>query len=209
MRLRLGDLGWGTAATEKGISGANRGSACRLGASSAGWRQISLDLRIARSQGASVFRTASVFRIFSGRLRCFGWHVASRGAAWEVSAARSVAGGLRPEDRFARRGVGLPVGVGKQFSLPRRVRENDCLDRFVGALRRVVRSVAARLQARQTECGAALQMFVAGLAASFNCSHSSVTVKRPLRVRITHRLISSPEVTLVLGIAVRGTYRPG
>ena len=161
------------------------------------------DIRIARSQGASVFR------IFSGRLRCFGWHVASRGAAWEVSAARSVAGGLRPEDRFARRGVGLPVGVGKQFSLPRRVRENECLDRFVGALRRVVRSVAARLQARQTECGAALQMFVAGLAASFNCSHSSVTVKRPLRVRITHRLISSPEVTLVLGIAVRGTYRPG
>ena len=37
-----------------------------------------------------------------------------------------------------------------------------CLDRFVGALRRVVRPVAARLQARQTECGGALQMFAAG-----------------------------------------------
>jgi len=36
--------------------------------------------------------------------------------------------------------------------------------RCVGALRRVVRPVAARLQARQTECGVALQMFVAGLA---------------------------------------------
>ena len=44
------------------------------------------------------------------------------------------------------------------------LRENECLDRFVGALRRVVRPVAARLQARQTECGVALQMFVAGLA---------------------------------------------
>ena len=44
------------------------------------------------------------------------------------------------------------------------LRENGCLDRFVGALRRVVRPMAAWLQARQTECGAALQMFVAGLA---------------------------------------------
>ena len=44
------------------------------------------------------------------------------------------------------------------------LRENECLDRFFGALRRVVRPVAARLQARQTECGVALQMFVAGLA---------------------------------------------
>ncbi len=36
------------------------------------------------------------------------------------------------------------------------LRENECLDRFVGALRRVVRLVAARLQAHQTECGVAV-----------------------------------------------------
>ena len=100
----------------------------------------------------------------------------SEGSAWAVSAARSVGSaavggwlwssgwGLCPKDRFPRRGVGLGVGLGKQFSLPKCVRENECLDRFFGALRRVVRPVAARLQARQTECGVALQMFVAGLA---------------------------------------------
>ena len=43
------------------------------------------------------------------------------------------------------------------------LRENECLDRFVGALRRVVRPVGAQLQARQAE-GLAFQMFVAGLA---------------------------------------------
>ena len=53
------------------------------------------------------------------------WHVPSREAAWAVSAARSVGSaaaggwlwssgrGLCPEDRFARRGGGLGVGVGK------------------------------------------------------------------------------------------------
>ncbi len=43
------------------------------------------------------------------------------------------------------------------------LRENECLDRFVGALRRVVLAVGAQLQARQTECGLTSQMFVAGL----------------------------------------------
>ena len=36
------------------------------------------------------------------------------------------------------------------------LRGAEWLDRFVGALRRVVRLVAARLQAHQTECGVAV-----------------------------------------------------
>lgn len=43
--------------------------------------------------------------------------------------------------------------------------QNQASHRFVGALRTGVRPVAARPQARQTERGAALQMFIAGLAA--------------------------------------------
>ena len=45
------------------------------------------------------------------------------------------------------------------------LRQNQRRHRLVGALRRMVRPVTARLQTRQTEFGVALQMFVAGLAA--------------------------------------------
>jgi len=50
-----GDLGQGTAATERGISGANRGAACRFfgGNHRGGERCADAVLRIARSQGAS------------------------------------------------------------------------------------------------------------------------------------------------------------
>ena len=50
-----GDLGQGTAATERGISGANRGAACRFlgGNHRGGQRCADAVLRIARSQGAS------------------------------------------------------------------------------------------------------------------------------------------------------------
>ena len=56
-------------------------------------------------------KSQRVFRIFSGRLGGVGWHVASRGsawavsAAWEVSAARSVGGS-------GRRGVGSVQKIG-------------------------------------------------------------------------------------------------
>jgi hypothetical protein len=50
-----GDWGRGTAAAERGITGANRVAACRLGAIIAGGRCADAGLRIARSQGASVF----------------------------------------------------------------------------------------------------------------------------------------------------------
>ena len=53
---KAGDLGWGTAATKRGIAGANRGAACRLGASSAGWGCVEADIRTTRSQGASVLK---------------------------------------------------------------------------------------------------------------------------------------------------------
>ena len=106
-----GDLGWGTAAEERGISFRVRIEALLAvgGAIIAGGRCADAGLRIARGQGASVFY------IFAGRLGGVGWPVAScrsehrrysrkrgrsgasagrspaAGAAGAVSAARSVA----------------------------------------------------------------------------------------------------------------------
>ena len=109
---------------------------------------------------------------------CFGWHVVSREAAWAVSAARSVGsaaaggwlwssgrvGSVQKTGSLAAAAGWASSSVNHNSPCPA-LRENECLDRFVGALRRVVRPVAARLQARQNECSVALQMFVAGLAA--------------------------------------------
>jgi hypothetical protein len=55
------------------------------------------------------------------------------------------------------------VDPNRSLTMQPALRENECLDRFVGALRRVVLAVGAQLQARQTECGLSFQMFVAGL----------------------------------------------
>jgi len=51
------------------------------------------------------------------------------------------------------------IFFGPRARCGRGLRGDEWLDRFVGALRRVVRPVAAPLQAPQTECGGALQMF--------------------------------------------------
>ena len=92
-------------------------------------------LRIGRGQGASILKK---FQAGSGAPAGTSPAV---GAAWAGSAGRSGgvgvggevalvvgadgAGGLRPEDRFARGGVGLGLVVGKQLSSPRRVRGID------------------------------------------------------------------------------------
>ena len=128
-----GDLGWGTAATERGIAGANRGAACRLG--QAAWGG---DERAVTSESLGVKEQAFLEFSQAGSDASAGTSP-SEGSAWAVSAARSVGSaavggwlwssgwGLCPKDRFPRRGVGLGVGLGKQFSLPKCVRENECL----------------------------------------------------------------------------------
>ena len=169
-----GDLWRGTTATEGG--GGRESRLCLpFGGKLRGVGRTGADLRTARSQGASVFRTA--FLDFSQADLC--------AAAGTSSAARRLGrcrrhgrwGRRRPVGGSGRRGVGsvqktgsLAAAAGWASSSVNHnspcpaLRENECLDRFVGALRRVVRPVAARLQARQNECGVALQMFVAGLA---------------------------------------------
>ena len=103
---------------EKGIAGANRGAACRLRGNHRGGN----DARM-QASGSFGVKEPAFFKISSGRLRRVGWHVASRGGGWGVVGARwrrrrkvasaSAGGlvvgarGLRPEDRFARGGVGL------------------------------------------------------------------------------------------------------
>ena len=72
--------------------------------------------------------------------------------------------------------------------------------------------MAARLRAMQAVGGVTIQMFVAGLAAMPNCSHSSVIVKWSLWASTTKRLIFSMGVIFLQGIVHPGlsvTYHPG
>ena len=74
------DLGRGTAAAERGISGANRGAACRLGGiHRGGGRCVEADLWVARSQGASVFY------ISQADLGASAGALPAEGSAWAVS----------------------------------------------------------------------------------------------------------------------------
>ncbi|MEN9636128.1 MAG: hypothetical protein RL077_4532, partial [Verrucomicrobiota bacterium] len=110
-------------------------AACRLGASMAGGM-----LRGCRPPDRSGSRREH-FKKIPGRLRCVGWHVASRGGGLGRvggtvgrgrrrrrggSGRRGGRGGWAPSRRPVRsRGVGLGVVVGKQLSLPRRSRGID------------------------------------------------------------------------------------
>ena len=88
------------------------------------------------------------------------------------------------------------------------LREDECGDR-AGGLRRVVRPLAARLQARQPECGAALQMFVAGLATAAELFAPLGHGKAPASGEYHESIDLFHKVTLVQGVALGVTYLPG
>ncbi len=104
------------------MAGANRGAACRLGGNHRGGdvarRQTSGLLGVKEPAFLNKFRQTPVRRLGSRRPGV-GW--VGVGAEGAPVLGANGAGRLRPEDRFARGGVGLGLVVGKQLALPRRV----------------------------------------------------------------------------------------
>jgi len=89
------------------------------------------------------------------------------------------------------------------------LRENERRNHFAGALWRVVRPLAAPLQARQIERCAALQMFVAGLATAAELFAPLGHGKAPATGECNESIDLFHKVTLVQSMALGVTYLPG
>ncbi len=138
----------------KGISGANRGAACRLGGQSSRrtMRGCSPPERSgSRSQRFKKNSQADSLRRLARRQPRVGW--VGVGVEGALVVGPNGAGGLLPEDRFARRGGGLGVVVGQQLGVPRRVRGS-------GGCARPRETRLVEVSARVPDAGAEAERFV-------------------------------------------------